>query len=109
MPNPPTFRQRRTGYYCDLRSRGRILFLPSPKGLLGKAPFCCSAARLPLDRHTSLTKRLAAKQAEKSRYVKLYAQGQMDDEELGVYLTDLQKPGGEPQAPYLLRRVWPSG
>ncbi len=43
-----------------------------------------------LDRHTSLTKRLAAKQAEKSRYVKLYAQGHMDEEELEVYLTDLK-------------------
>jgi site-specific DNA recombinase len=43
-----------------------------------------------LDRHTSLTKRLAAKQEEKSRYVKLYAQGHMDEEELDVYLTDLK-------------------
>jgi DNA invertase Pin-like site-specific DNA recombinase len=43
-----------------------------------------------LDRHRSLTKRLAAKQEEKSRYVKLYAQGHMDEEELEVYLSDLK-------------------
>lgn len=40
-------------------------------------------------RHASLTRRLAAKQ-EKSRYVKLYAQGHMDEEELEVYMTDLR-------------------
>jgi site-specific DNA recombinase len=43
-----------------------------------------------LDRHKSLTKRLASKQEEKSRYVKLYAQGHMDEEELEVYLADLK-------------------
>ena len=43
-----------------------------------------------LDRHRSLTRRLAAKQEEKSRYVKLYAQGHMDEEELEVYLADLK-------------------
>jgi site-specific DNA recombinase len=43
-----------------------------------------------LDRHRSLTKRLASKQEEKSRYVKLYAQGHMDEEELEVYLADLK-------------------
>jgi hypothetical protein len=42
------------------------------------------------ERLTALTRRLAAKQGEKSRYVKLYAQGLVDDEELEVYLADLK-------------------
>jgi site-specific DNA recombinase len=41
-------------------------------------------------RHGSLRKRLATKQEEKSRYVKLYAQGYVNEEELEVYLTDLR-------------------
>ena len=42
------------------------------------------------ERHGSLTERLAAKEREKDRYVKLYAGGHLDDEELEVYLTDLK-------------------
>ena len=42
------------------------------------------------ERHASLTRRLAAKQAEKSRYVKLYGQGHIDDEELEVHVSDLR-------------------
>lgn len=42
------------------------------------------------ERHASLTKRLAAKQAEKDRYVKLYAAGHLDEEELDTYLQDLR-------------------
>jgi site-specific DNA recombinase len=42
------------------------------------------------ERHASLTRRLAAKQDEKSRYVKLYAQGHLDEEELEVQLADLK-------------------
>ncbi len=41
-------------------------------------------------RRASLAKRLAAKQEEKSRYVKLYAQGHVDEEELEVHMTDLK-------------------
>jgi site-specific DNA recombinase len=41
-------------------------------------------------RHTDLTKRLAARQTEKDRYVRLYAQGHISEEELGVYLLDLK-------------------
>jgi hypothetical protein len=41
-------------------------------------------------RHAALTRRLAAKQGEKGRYVKLYAQGLVDDEELEVHLADLK-------------------
>jgi hypothetical protein len=41
-------------------------------------------------RHASLTRRLVAKQAEKSRYVKLYGQGHIDDEELEVHVSDLR-------------------
>lgn len=41
-------------------------------------------------RHATLTRRLAAKQGEKARYVKLYAQGLVDDEELEVHLADLK-------------------
>jgi hypothetical protein len=42
------------------------------------------------ERHASLTKRLAAKQEEKARYVKLYAQGHIDEEELEVFMADLR-------------------
>jgi site-specific DNA recombinase len=42
------------------------------------------------ERHASLTRRLAAKREEKSRYVKLYAQGHISEEELEVYLADLK-------------------
>jgi site-specific DNA recombinase len=42
------------------------------------------------ERHKSLTRHLAAKQTEKDRYVKLYAQGLIDDEELEVHLSDLK-------------------
>ncbi|HEV2093701.1 MAG TPA: hypothetical protein VGR18_11100, partial [Rubrobacter sp.] len=41
-------------------------------------------------RHKDLAKRLAAKQAEKDRYVRTYAQGHISEEELEVYLTDLK-------------------
>ena len=42
------------------------------------------------ERHASLTKRLATKQEEKARYVRLYAQGHVDEEELEVYMADLR-------------------
>jgi len=42
------------------------------------------------ERHASLTRRLAAKQTEKDRYVKLYAQGHLDEEELEVHLAALK-------------------
>jgi site-specific DNA recombinase len=41
-------------------------------------------------RHTDLEKRIAAKQAEKDRFVRLYAQGHISEEELEVYLADLK-------------------
>ncbi len=41
------------------------------------------------ERRGSLTKRLATKQAEKDRYVKLYATGHLDEEELDTYLADV--------------------
>jgi site-specific DNA recombinase len=40
-------------------------------------------------RRASLTKRLATKQAEKDRYVRLYATGHLDEEELDTYLADV--------------------
>ena len=42
------------------------------------------------ERRASLARRLAAKQAEKDRYVKLYARGNLDEEELEIYLADLR-------------------
>jgi hypothetical protein len=42
------------------------------------------------ERHASLTRRLAAKQEQKSKYVKLYAQGHLDEEELEVHMADLK-------------------
>src|SRR5215211_608164 len=41
-------------------------------------------------RREDLEKRLAAKQAEKDRYVRLYAQGHLSETELDVYLADLR-------------------
>lgn len=41
-------------------------------------------------RRADLEKRLAAKQAEKDRFVRLYAQGHISEEELDVYLVDLK-------------------
>jgi hypothetical protein len=45
-------------------------------------------------RRTDLTKRLAAKQAEKDRYVRLYALGHILEEELETYLIDLKNQIG---------------
>lgn len=45
-------------------------------------------------RHADLTKRLAARQAEKDRYVKLYAQDHISEEELETYLLDLKNQIG---------------
>jgi hypothetical protein len=42
------------------------------------------------ERHAALTRRLASKQGEKDRYVKLYAQGLVNEEELEVHLADLK-------------------
>ena len=41
-------------------------------------------------RRESLAKRLATKQSEKDRYVRLYAQGHISESELETYLTDLK-------------------
>jgi hypothetical protein len=41
-------------------------------------------------RHAALSRRLAAKRNEKGRFVKLYAQGLVDDEELEAHLADLK-------------------
>ncbi|HEV2741628.1 MAG TPA: recombinase zinc beta ribbon domain-containing protein, partial [Rubrobacter sp.] len=45
-------------------------------------------------RHADLGRRLAAKQAEKDRYVKLYAQGHISKQELETYLLDLKNQIG---------------
>ena len=41
-------------------------------------------------RHATLSRRLAAKRNEKGRFVKLYAQGLVDDEKLEAHLADLK-------------------
>lgn len=41
-------------------------------------------------RREELTKRLAAKQAEKNRYIRAYAQEHISEEKLDVYLADLK-------------------
>jgi site-specific DNA recombinase len=41
-------------------------------------------------RKAELSKRLAAKQAEKDRYVRAYAQGHISEDELSVYLADIK-------------------
>jgi site-specific DNA recombinase len=48
------------------------------------------ATEEPEARLADLTKRLAAKQSEKDRYVRLYAQGHISEEELETYLLDLK-------------------
>ena len=45
-------------------------------------------------RHAGLTKRIAARQAEKDRYVRLYAQGHISEDELETYLLDLKNQIG---------------
>src|SRR5215218_964436 len=45
-------------------------------------------------RQGDLRKRLAGKQAEKDRYVRLYAQGHISEDELSVYLADLKNQIG---------------
>ena len=42
------------------------------------------------ERYASLTRRLATKQEEKGRYIKLYAQGHLDEGERDVHLADLK-------------------
>ena len=41
-------------------------------------------------RREELAKRLSARQAEKDRYVRTYAQGHISEEELSMYLSDLK-------------------
>ena len=41
-------------------------------------------------RRDELSKRLAARQAEKDRYIRAYAQGHISEDELGVYLADIK-------------------
>lgn len=48
------------------------------------------AQELVAQRQEDLAKRLAAKQAKKDRYVRLYAQGRISESELEVYLTNLK-------------------
>src|SRR5215204_7076626 len=45
-------------------------------------------------RHADLGRRLTAKQAEKDRYIRLYAQGHSSEEELETYLLDLKNQIG---------------
>jgi site-specific DNA recombinase len=45
-------------------------------------------------RRDDLAKRLAAKQSEKDRYIRLYAQGHISDTELETYLADLKNQIG---------------
>jgi site-specific DNA recombinase len=48
-------------------------------------------------RQEDLGKRLAGKQVEKDRYVRLYAQGHISEDELSVHLTDLKNQIGNLQ------------
>jgi hypothetical protein len=47
------------------------------------------ALPVPQERHADLTKRLAAKQAEKDRYVRLYAQDHISEDELETRASDI--------------------
>ncbi|MCL6437626.1 MAG: recombinase family protein [Rubrobacteraceae bacterium] len=46
------------------------------------------------ERLEDLEKRLASKQAEKDRYVRMYAMGHLDEQELAIYLEDLRNQVG---------------
>jgi site-specific DNA recombinase len=68
-------------------------FLENPGGVLERIREQLTAAdgRGELEaRRTDLAKRLAAKQAEKDRYVRAYAQGHISEDELAMYATDLK-------------------
>jgi site-specific DNA recombinase len=72
--------------WADIRS-----FLENPGEVLQRVREQLAEDRESEDlekRHASLIKRLAAKQEEKSRLVKLYTQGYLDEEELEVHLAD---------------------
>jgi site-specific DNA recombinase len=74
--------------WADLRS-----FLEDPGEVLQRVQEQLTEDRAGNDleeRRTSLTRRLTAKQEEKSKYVKLYAQGHLDEEELEMYMADLK-------------------
>jgi hypothetical protein len=49
-------------------------------------------------RKAELSKRLAAKQAEKDRYVRAYARDHISEDELGVYLADLKPENDQTEA-----------
>ncbi len=42
------------------------------------------------ERHADLSRRLGQKEAEKDRYVRMYAQGHLNDSELATYLEDIK-------------------
>jgi site-specific DNA recombinase len=42
------------------------------------------------ERHADVARRLGQKETEKNRYVRMYAQGYLDDSELAIYLEDLK-------------------
>jgi hypothetical protein len=71
---------------------GRCEELPrgAPRGPPARPRAVCRGSRGAglEERHAALTRRLAAKQGEKGRYVKLYAQGLVDDEELEILKMD---------------------
>jgi len=72
--------------WADIRS-----FLENPGEVLQRVREQLAEDRKSEDlekRHASLIRRLAAKQEEKSRLVKLYTQGHLDEEELEVHLAD---------------------
>ena len=74
--------------WSDVRS-----FLKNPGEVLGRvrAELAEDSESEDLEeRHASLARRLAAKETEKGRYVKLFAQGYLDEEELEVHLVNLK-------------------
>ena len=68
-------------------------FLEDPGEVLERVREQLGSADQTLDlevRHEELAKRLVARQAEKDRYVRTYAQGHISEQELSVYLSDLK-------------------
>jgi hypothetical protein len=74
--------------WSDVRS-----FLKNPGEVLerDRAELAADAESEDLEEcHASLARRLAARETEKGRYVKLFAQGYLDEEALEVHLVDLK-------------------
>ena len=83
----------KAGWLEDLVWTDVRRFLEDPGDVLERVREQLGSADQTLDlevRREELAKRLSARQAEKDRYVRTYAQGHISEEELSMYLSDLK-------------------